>query len=92
MPGCSSHLRGQRGAAVPQTGGAGKWDKDGCENGRRAGVPPTDGPGPHRPILPPPRPADRGAARGDRQGAAAAPPQPGHRQRSVTQILSLLLK
>lgn len=86
----SPHLRRQRGAAVTQTGGTGRWDGSG--NGGRAGVTPPDGPGPHRSILPPPGPADRGAARGDRQGAAAGPPQPDHRQRSVTEMLSLLLK
>lgn len=92
MPRGSSHLRGQRGAALSQTRDAGRWDGDGSGNGGRAGLPPTDGPGPHRPVLPPPRPADWGAACGDRPGAAAAPPQPSHRQRSVTETLSLLLK
>lgn len=78
----SARLRGQRGAPVAQTGGAGR--RGGSGNGGRAGVAPAHGPSSHRPVLPPPRLANWGAARGDRQGAAAAPPQPGHRQRSVT--------
>lgn len=56
MQGGSSHLRRQRGAAVSQTGSTGRWDWFG--DGWRVGVTPADGPGPHRPILPPPRPAD----------------------------------
>lgn len=77
MPGGSAHLRRQRGAAVAQTEGAGS----GRGHGGRAGVAAADGTGPHRPVLPAPGPADGGAARGDRSGEAAAPPQPGHRQR-----------
>lgn len=72
MPGSSSHLRGQRGAVVPQAGGTGRWD--GFRNGWRAGVTPADDPCPHRPILSPSGPADGGAACGDCQGTAAASP------------------
>lgn len=82
MQGGASHLWRQWGASVTQTGGAGK--RDGSGNGGRVGVAITDGAGPHRPIVPSPRLAKGGAACGDCQGAAVAPPQPGHRQRSVS--------
>lgn len=82
MPGSRSDLWRQRRADVSQTGGAGR--RDGSGDGWRADVTFADGSGPHRPVLSPPGPADRGAARGDRQGTAAAPPQPNHRQRSVS--------
>lgn len=90
MPSGSSCLWEQWGAAVSQTGGTGRWVGSG--DGRRVDVTPADGSSPHRPILSPPRPADGGATCGDRQGAAAAPPEPSHRQRSVTSAVSLLVK
>lgn len=76
MPCGSAHLRQQRGAAVSQA----ESSRSGRGLGGRAGVAAPDGPGPHRPFLPTPGPADGGAARGDRPGEAVAPSQPDHRQ------------
>lgn len=88
LPGRSSSLWRQRGAAVSQTGGTGRRNGNGSWDGEWFGVTLTDGPCPHRPVLSSPRPADWGAACGDRQGTAAASPQPGHRQRSGSKTLS----
>lgn len=81
MSGSSSYLQSWWGAAVSQTGNTGRGAGPG--HGRRPGVPPVDGSGPHRPVLSSPGPADWGAACGDRKGATVASRQPDHRQRSV---------